>query len=184
MTQNIFFLLMTIIIFSWLTPFLISVVSGVLKMGCAFIMLFTRKEYIQVPVEKIVYKEKIVKVPEIRTVYKEVPKEKVVYKDKIKEVRVEVPKERIIYKEIPVEKLIYKDIIKEVRIEVPKETTIIKKSYKRGFLGGYMTGIEYAIDIISDIIMHNQYSNELIYILKDWINDEQDRINNYMKKIK
>ena len=166
MTQNIFFLLMTIIIFSWLTPFLISVVSGVLKMGCAFIMLFTRKEYIQVPVEKIVYKEKIVKVPEIRTVYKEVPKEKVVYK------------------EVPVEKLVYKDIIKEVRVEVPKETTIIKKSYKRGFLGGYMTGIEYAIDIISDIIMHNQYSNELIYILKDWINDEQDRINNYMKKIK
>lgn len=157
---------MTIIIFSWLTPFLISVVSGVLKMGCAFIMLFTRKEYIQVPVEKIVYKEKIVKVPEIRTVYKEVPKEKVVYK------------------EVPVEKLVYKDIIKEVRVEVPKETTIIKKSYKRGFLGGYMTGIEYAIDIISDIIMHNQYSNELIYILKDWINDEQDRINNYMKKIK
>ena len=166
MTQNIFFLLMTIIIFSWLTPFLISVVSGVLKMGCAFIMLFTRKEYIQVPVEKIVYKEKIVKVPEIRTVYKEVPKEKVVYK------------------EVPVEKLVYKDIIKEVRVEVPKETTIIKKSYKRGFLGGYMTGIEYAIDIISDIIMHNQYSNELIYILKDWINEEQDRINNYMKKIK
>ena len=166
MTQNIFFLLMTIIIFSWLTPFLISVVSGVLKMGCAFIMLFTRKEYIQVPVEKIVYKEKIVKVPEIRTVYKEVPKEKVVYK------------------EVPVEKLVYKDIIKEVRVEVPKETTIIKKSYKRGFLGGYMTGIEYAIDIISDIIMHNQYSNELIYILKDWINDEQDRINNYMRKIK
>ena len=166
MTQNIFFLLMTIIIFSWLTPFLISVVSGVLKMGCAFIMLFTRKEYIPVPVEKIVYKEKIVKVPEIRTVYKEVPKEKVVYK------------------EVPVEKLVYKDIIKEVRVEVPKETTIIKKSYKRGFLGGYMTGIEYAIDIISDIIMHNQYSNELIYILKDWINDEQDRINNYMKKIK
>lgn len=166
MTQNIFFLLMTIIIFSWLTPFLISVVSGVLKMGCAFIMLFTRKEYIQVPVEKIVYKEKIVKVPEIRTVYKEVPKEKVVYK------------------EVPVEKLVYKDIIKEVRVEVPKETTIIKKSYKRGFLGGYITGIEYAIDIISDIIMHNQYSNELIYILKDWINDEQDRINNYMKKIK
>ena len=157
---------MTIIIFSWLTPFLISVVSGVLKMGCAFIMLFTRKEYIQVPVEKIVYKEKIVKVPEIRTVYKEVPKEKVVYK------------------EVPVEKLVYKDIIKEVRVEVPKETTIIKKSYKRGFLGGYMTGIEYAIDIISDIIMHNQYSNELIYILKDWINEEQDRINNYMKKIK
>lgn len=157
---------MAIIIFSWLTPFLISVVSGVLKMGCAFIMLFTRKEYIQVPVEKIVYKEKIVKVPEIRTVYKEVPKEKVVYK------------------EVPVEKLVYKDIIKEVRVEVPKETTIIKKSYKRGFLGGYMTGIEYAIDIISDIIMHNQYSNELIYILKDWINDEQDRINNYMKKIK
>ena len=154
---------MTIIIFSWLTPFLISVVSGVLKMGCAFIMLFTRKEYIQVPVEKIVYKEKIVKVPEIRTVYKEVPKEKVVYK------------------EVPVEKLVYKDIIKEVRVDVPKETTIIKKSYKRGFLGGYMTGIEYAIDIISDIIMHNQYSNELIYILKDWINDEQDRINNYMK---
>ena len=135
-------------------------------MGCAFIMLFTRKEYITVPVEKIVYKEKIVKVPEIRTVYKEVPKEKVVYK------------------EVPVEKLVYKDIIKEVRVEVPKETTIIKKSYKRGFLGGYMTGIEYAIDIISDIIMHNQYSNELIYILKDWINDEQDRINNYMKKIK
>ena len=100
---------MTIIIFSWLTPFLISVVSGVLKMGCAFIMLFTRKEYIQVPVEKIVYKEKIVKVPEIRTVYKEVPKEKVVYK------------------EVPVEKLVYKDIIKEVRVEVPKETTIIKK---------------------------------------------------------
>ena len=166
MTQNTFFLLMAIIIFSWLTPFLISVVSGVLKMGCAFIMLFTRKEYIQVPVEKIVYKEKIVKVPEIRTVYKEVPKEKVVYK------------------EVPVEKLVYKDIIKEVRVEVPKETTIIKKSYKRGFLGGYMTGIEYAIDIISDIIMHNQYSNELIYILKDWINDEQDRINNYMKKIK
>lgn len=157
---------MTIIIFSWLTPFLISVISGVLKMGCAFIMLFTRKEYIPVPVEKIVYKEKIVKVPEIRTVYKEVPKEKVVYK------------------EVPVEKLVYKDIIKEVRVEVPKETTIIKKSYKRGFLGGYMTGIEYAIDIISDIIMHNQYSNELIYILKDWINDEQDRINNYMKKIK
>ena len=157
---------MTIITFSWLTPFLISVVSGVLKMGCAFIMLFTRKEYITVPVEKIVYKEKIVKVPEIRTVYKEVPKEKVVYK------------------EVPVEKLVYKDIIKEVRVEVPKETTIIKKSYKRGFLGGYMTGIEYAIDIISDIIMHNQYSNELIYILKDWINDEQDRINNYMKKIK
>lgn len=166
MTQNIFFLLMTIITFSWLTPFLISVVSGVLKMGCAFIMLFTRKGYIQVPVEKIVYKEKIVKVPEIRTVYKEVPKEKVVYK------------------EVPVEKLVYKDIIKEVRVEVPKETTIIKKSYKRGFLGGYMTGIEYAIDIISDIIMHNQYSNELIYILKDWINEEQDRINNYMKKIK
>lgn len=163
MTQNTFFLLMAIIIFSWLTPFLISVVSGVLKMGCAFIMLFTRKEYIHVPVEKIVYKEKIVKVPEIRTVYKEVPKEK------------------IIYKEVPVEKLVYKDIIKEVRVEVPKETTIIKKSYKRGFLGGYMTGIEYAIDIINDIIMHNQYSNELIYILKDWINDEQDRINNYMK---
>ena len=157
---------MTIIIFSWLTPFLISVVSGVLKRGCAFIMLFTRKEYIQVPVEKIVYKEKIVKVPEIRTVYKEVPKEKVVYK------------------EVPVEKLVYKDIIKEVRVEVPKETTIIKKSYKRGFLEGYMTGIEYAIDIISDIIMHNQFSNELIYILKDWINDEQDKINNYMKKIK
>jgi len=30
--------------------------------------------------------------------------------------------------------------------------------------------------------MHNQYSEELKYILKNWINDEQDRINKCMKE--
>jgi hypothetical protein len=71
----------------------------------------------EVPVEKIVYRDREVpvEIPVIKEVVKEVPVE--VIKEVIKEVPVEVIKEVI--KEVPVE--VIKEVVKEVPVEVEKE---------------------------------------------------------------
>jgi hypothetical protein len=92
--------------------------------------------------DKIVYRDKIKKVPVEKVVIKKVPVEKVV--EKVKVVEKEVPVEKIVEKKVPVEKIVYRT--KESK---PKKGYVRKKNiYKDN-------------DIVKDIeqMLANQFYN-------------------------
>lgn len=76
----------------------------------------------EVPVESVVYQDRIVEVPVEKVVYQEVPVEKIVYQDRIKE----VPVDKIV--EVPVDRFV--DKIVEVVKEVPVEKVVEKVVYR------------------------------------------------------
>lgn len=109
--------------------------------------------YKEIPVEKVVYKDKIIE----KIVEKEVAVEKIVYKDKIVEkiVEKEVPVEKIVYKEVPIEKV----VTKEVTVPVEKIVYVDKIVPDQGQLANYEKSRDNERTLMKDI---------------DWLHKELD----------
>ena len=88
---------------------------------------------VNLTVEKIIYKDKIVEV--IKEVIKEVPKEVIVEKEVIKEVIKEVPVEVIVEKEVIKEVPVYKEVkYVALKDEVTNDTYVEGNLVVKGYL--------------------------------------------------